>query len=235
MSLVNVYMERDRALIGFDTLACHMPIPATISVADASEVARKFDGDAHMSKCGFIACPNVAIASRGDAMAAVLVQQTLQLSMSKDFDALVEILPQALANAYAQATAFRKQRLGIVDDYGVEIVLVGWSPALNRMHGVHWVRWPTGKGFTSSQVGKVLILPDAEWEQTPGVPDTPEKMEAIARDQVAYVRRKYPDHEYDCGGRLLLAELTRDTMSVRVVADLEASPQAQGAGQCLVE
>lgn len=45
-------------------------------------------------------------------------------------------------------------------------------------------------------------------------------MERIARDQVAYVRSNHPG--YNCGGRLLLAELTRDTLSVRTIAELEA-------------
>lgn len=45
-------------------------------------------------------------------------------------------------------------------------------------------------------------------------------MERIARDQVAYVRSNHPG--YNCGGRLLLAELTPDTLSVRTIAELEA-------------
>lgn len=45
-------------------------------------------------------------------------------------------------------------------------------------------------------------------------------MERIARDQVAYVRSNHLG--YNCGGRLLLAELTRDTLSVRTIAELEA-------------
>jgi hypothetical protein len=64
-----------------------------------------------------------------------------------------------------------------------------------------------------------LILPDAEWERDP-VADAAEKMEAIARDQVACVRREYPG--YNNGGRLLLAELTHDNLTVRMIADLES-------------
>ena len=61
---------------------------------------------------------------------------------------------------------------------------------------------------------------------SPDVPDTAEQMERIARDQVAYVRANHPG--YNCGGRLLVAELTRDTLSVRTIADLEAPPQGIG-------
>jgi len=45
-------------------------------------------------------------------------------------------------------------------------------------------------------------------------------MEKIAREQVTYAR-DLPSAEYDCGGRLLVAELTRDTLNVRTVANLE--------------
>jgi hypothetical protein len=94
------------------------------------------------------------------------------------------------------------------------------------MQGVRWLRWPQDKGFAASPVGHALLLPDAEWAQTPDVPDSAEQMERIARDQVAYVRAQHPG--YNCGGRLLLAELTRDTLSVRTVADLEQPPIGGG-------
>lgn len=224
MSLVNVYMEHDRALIAFDTLSSSMEVPPVAGVAEALE---RFKTGLHMSKCTFLAHANVAVAHRGDAMLAVGVCSALQLNALADFDAMTAAMPQLLAQTFAQVTAYRKQQLGIQQFHGAEVILVGWSRALNRMEAVRWVRWPTDQGFNGSQVGKVLLLPDAEWTQTPDAPDTAEKMEAIARDQVAYVRRKHPG--YNCGGHLLLAELTRGTLSVRTVADLEAPPQGPGA------
>jgi len=220
MSLANVYLEHDRALIAFDTLSSAMDAPPAAGVAEALE---RFKTGLHMSKCTFLAHANVAIAHRGDAMLAVGVCSAVQLNALPDFDAIAEAMAQLLAQTFAQVTAYRKQQLGIEQFHGAEIILVGWSHALNRMEAVRWVRWPQDKGFAASQVGKALLLPDAEWEQTPDAPDTAEKMEAIARDQVAYVRRKHPG--YNCGGRLLLAELTRDTLSVRTIADLEAPPR----------
>jgi hypothetical protein len=220
MSLVNVYMEHDRALIGFDTLSSAMEAPP---VAGVDAALARFKTGLHMSKCTFLAHANVAIAHRGDAMLAVGVCSAVQLNALPDFDAMTEAMPQLLAQSHAQVTAFRKQQMGIDGFPGAEIILVGWSRALNRMEGVRWLRWPTDKGFSASPVGKALMLPDAEWPQTPDAPDTAEKMEAIARDQVAYVRREHAG--YNCGGRLLLAELTRDTLNVHTIADLE-SPQS---------
>jgi hypothetical protein len=155
-------------------------------------------------------------------MLAVSVCSAVQLNGLPDFDAMVEAMPGLLAQTFAQVTTYRKQ-MGIDQFHGAELILVGWSRALNRMEGVRWVRWPHDAGFRASPVGKALMLPDAEWSQTPDAPDTAEKMEAIARDQVAYVRREHAG--YNCGGRLLLAELTRDTLNVRTIADLEQPPQ----------
>ncbi len=218
MSLVNIYMEHDRALIGFDTLSSAMEAPPAAGVAEALQ---RIHAGAHMSKCSFLAHANVALAHRGDAMFAVGVCSALQLNLLADFDAMTAAMPELLAQTFAQVTGYRKQ-FAIEQFPGAEVILVGWSRALNRMEGVRWLRWPTDKGFAASPVGKALMLPDAEWPQTPDAPDTAEKMEAIARDQVAYVRREHAG--YNCGGRLLLAELTRDTLNVRTIADLE-SPQ----------
>ena len=218
MSLLNVYLERDRALVSVDTLssriACQLA-PAG-GIADALKL---FGGGIHAPKFAHIAHINAVIAHRGDFLVSNIVLSALHMAMCQSFDAAVEAMPQLLADAYAQAMALRKQHLGIEDAQGTEVVMVGWLPALNRMEGVRWVRWPHDKGFNASRLGKVLMLPDAEWEQTPEAPDTAERMEAIARDQVAYVRARHPG--YNCGGRLLLAELTRDSLSVRTIADLE--------------
>lgn len=81
------------------------------------------------------------------------------------------------------------------------------------------VRWPNTPAFTASRIGKAIMLPDAEWDEPPEVPDIPERMENIARDQVAYVRRKHPG--YNCGGRLLMADLGRETLSIRTICNLE--------------
>ncbi|HTM78927.1 MAG TPA: hypothetical protein VL133_15035 [Devosia sp.] len=230
MSIVNVVMERERALIGFDTLSSAMQALPD-GVPGVAEVMARFNGGIHMSKCLFLPHANVALAHRGDAMLAVSVGSAIQLAALSDFDAIVEAMPQLLAQSFAQVTALRKQQLGIEQFAGAEVILVGWSPALKRMEAVRWLRWPQDNGFAGSPVGHALLLPDAEWEQTPDVPDSAEQMERIARDQVAYVRAKHAG--YNCGGRLLLAELTRDTLSVRTIADLEAPPQGVRAVESL--
>lgn len=216
MSLINLCLEHDCALISYDTLSSVMPGASVPS----SAIDQLLAGGVHMSKCAFLTHANVALAHRGDAMMAINVFSALQLSAARDFDAMAEAMPELLAHSFTQVTAFRKQHWGIDTFHGAELILVGWSPALNRMQAVRWVRWPQDRGFAASTVGRALMLPDAEWAQPPEAPDTPEKMERIARDQVAYVRRNHAG--FNCGGRLLLAEITRDSTTVRTIADLEA-------------
>lgn len=217
MSLLNVYLERDRALVSVDTLSS----PATSQVAPAGSVAdavKLIESGIHAPKMAHLVHINTVFAHRGDYLLSNIALSALHMSMPQTFDAAVEAMPQLLAHAYAQAMAFRKQQFGIEEAQGTEIVLVGWSGALNRMQAVRWLRWPHDKGFNASPVGRALFLP-GECVTTDDVPDTAERMEAIARDQVAYVRREH--RGYNCGGRLLLAELTRDSLSVRTIANLE--------------
>lgn len=208
MSLVNVHIAHDRALIATDTLSGLMACGPQMDV-----------GELHMTKCALLPHVNVAMAHRGDAMFATMAFSALTLAAHRDFDGIAEIMPDLLASLVPQAMAARKQIIGVEAFPGAEIILVGWSPTLGRFEGVRWVRWPQDKAFTASRIGKALMLPDAEWAQTPDPPDTSAKMERIARDQVAYVRREH--HGLPCGGRLMLTELTRDAITIRQIADLE--------------
>lgn len=229
MTIVNVCMEHDRALIGFDTLSSIMP--SGLSVSDA--IQRLTAGGVHMSKCALMPHIGAAMAHLGDAMFATMLFGNLQLSMPRDFDHACELMPELLARTFTDTASIRQRVAGVDLQHGAQIVLVGWSPALKRMEGVTWTRWPQDKGFKGAPIGKTMLMPDTGWAQAPESPDTAVKMEAIAREQVAYVRAKHAG--YNCGGRLLLAELTRDTLSVRTIADLEAPPQGAGVGQSLAD
>jgi hypothetical protein len=217
MSLI-IARKWDNALsLCVDTLAS--PMDGQASPANGVDEAMKLlRGGLHAPKMAHLPHINAIAAHRGDALLANIVVSALFIGMPQSFDDAVKAMPEIQAHAYAQATAHRKQQFGIEHFHGSELFLFGWSDALNRMEGVRWVRWPHDKGFNASPVNNPLILPDAEWEHTPPA-ETPEQFERIARDQVAYVRRKHPG--YNCGGRLLLAELTRDTLSIRTIADLE--------------
>jgi hypothetical protein len=193
-------------------------VPVNERTQDA--LARCSDG-VHTAKCNFLPHINTVIAGRGDNLFAVALFSALLTATPRDFDNVVEMMSQLLEPVRMQTMAVRKQMVGIERFEGAEVVVVGWSPALKRMEGVRWTRWPNSSGFEVKRVGRALMLPDAEWPNTPDVPDTDEKMERIAREQVAYVKRRFPAGQFVCGGSLLITEITPDAMAVRNVCDLD--------------
>lgn len=218
MSIANIVVGQNKALIAFDTKAAFMATPVAGGIEAAIKMAA---GKAHTSKCLFLPHANVAMPTLGDNLLANIAFSTLQLRPDLvDFDAMVEAMPGILSASYDQAVMFRKQRWGIDTFPGSAVFLVGWSKAQGRMACMRWTRWPADSDFTASPVRQVSLNPETGSEHD--TPFTDPEMEKIAREQVAYVRATYPDGQYDCGGRLLVAELTRDTLSVRAIADLEA-------------
>jgi len=214
LSIANIVVGHDKALIGFDTKSAFMATPMG-SVAAAFKAV---DGEAHTSKCFFLPHANIAIPTLGDNLLATIVFERLQLRPDLiDLDGMIQAMPEILATAYDGVMA-QRQALGITQFPGSAIFLVGWSNALGRMECVRWTRWPTDSAFKAEQVRHESINPDTGRKYD--VPITDAEMEKIAREQVAYARG-LPNAEYDCGGRLLVAELTRDTLNVRTVANLE--------------
>jgi hypothetical protein len=220
MSIANIVVARDKALIAFDTKPAFIPIPAAnLEIAMQLAVQEK-----HTSKCGFLVHANVAMPTLGDNLLANYAFSMLQLRPDLvDLDKMAEAMPEILATAYGQATTVRKQQWGIEKFPGSAVFLVGWSNALKRMECVRWTRWPADSAFKAEQVRHVSLNPDTGRQYD--APITDAEMEKIAREQVTYARG-LPNTEYDCGGRLLVAELTRDTLNVRTVADLEGAPHA---------
>jgi hypothetical protein len=167
----------------------------------------------------FLPHANVAMPTLGDNLLANYAFSMLQLRHDLvDLDGMAEAMPEILAEAHRQATTVRKQQWGIDKFPGSAVFLVGWSNALKRMECVRWARWPDDSAFKAEQVRHVSLNPDTGRKYD--VPIIDADLEKIAREQVTYARG-LPSAEYDCGGRLLIAELTRDTLNVRAVANLE--------------
>jgi len=216
LSIANIVVARDKALIGFDTKSAFMATPVSGGFAAALKLA---EGGAHTSKCMFLPHANVAMPTLGDNLLANYAFSMLQLRPDLvDLDKMAEAMPEILAEAHRQAVFIRKQQWGTDKFPGSTVFLVGWSNALGRMECVRWTRWPDDSAFKAEQVRHESINPDTGRKYD--VPITDAEMEKIAREQVTYAR-DLPSAEYDCGGRLLVAELTRDTLNVRTVANLE--------------
>ena len=213
MSIANIVIEKDRALIGVDTLVGYMAEGRHLLDEEVQYRGR------HSGKLSLFPQINSAMTHRGDGLLTSLARLNLESSCPHDFDEAVEMMPSILSGAYTHATATRKQSTGIEAFPGAEVVLVGWSPRYSRFLAVRWCRYPGYDDFTESYVDKRLLLPEIDRVQEVQTPDTDAKMEALVRDQVIWAASEHPD--LTCGGRLMMAELTQGAVNVRTIADLE--------------
>lgn len=209
MSIVNIVLSTERAVIATDTNAAYM---ATDQMTEEQRQGR------HTFKMSVLPQIDAAMASRGDALLAAIVHLNLEIACPRDFDHAVQFIPALLTAAYLQATDSRKQAYGIEELPGAEVVFVGWSPSLKRFAAVHWVRRPEASVFTETRVDGMLLLPEIDRMEPVERPDTDAAMEALMRRQIDWAAKVCP--QYPCGGRLLMTELTRGAINVRTIADL---------------
>ena len=212
MSIVNLVVDSDRVLIGVDTAASFMECSPGL-MSDVDKRGRQ--------SCKVFLHPqiNTALTGRGDALLAAFVQLNLHLGTMQSFDQAAAVMPDVLRHAYDSAVAARKSANSGASMPGSEIILVGYSPAMRRFAAKRWIRRSDDSAFTSLGVGDALYLPEVERIAPVERPDTPAKMETLARRQVEYGRNVCPEYEF--GGGLLLTELTRDGITVRRIATLE--------------
>ncbi|MCG2595969.1 hypothetical protein [Achromobacter insuavis] len=213
MSLANVVITHDRALISVDTAAGFM------EGAEQLMSERERTGQ-HSGKLWCFPHINMAMVTRGDGLLTTTTRTVLESALPSSFDDAIHMMPNMLEQAYAHVLAFREEKFGIESFPGAEVVLVGWSPCNLGFQAMRWRRYPADTDFIQSRVDKMLLLPEIDRIEPVDLPDTAEKMEAVARRQVKWARQEHPS--LACGGRLLLAELTRDAVTVRTIADLEA-------------
>lgn len=211
MSIANVVIEHDRALIGVDTLAGYM---AGVKHVMSDDERR----DRHSCKLALFPQISMAMTQRGDAFLVAIARLALDVECPRSFDHAAQLMPAILPAAYMQAMATRKQQFGIESFHGADVVLVGWSPSRLRFDSARWIRRPEDSVFTETRGDKALFLPEIDRIEPVEPPDTADKMETLMRRQVDWASREHP--QFPCGGKLLMAELTRNAVNVRTIADL---------------
>ncbi|MFO1267144.1 MAG: hypothetical protein U1F67_10450 [Rubrivivax sp.] len=206
MSIVTIVLEEHRALVAQDTR----------SRLSGNDVI--FD----LSKLQVIPHLNLVLTVRGSsAQLAWLLQQ--QLAVAGSFDDAVEV---------AEIEAPRCVELLIKGEADLpsppalpasgpqEIVLVGWSPCAQRM--VAWRGWANDGKFEWGELRGVFAapLPSAGPFSPFGqrivdgyLPSTDADLLALAREQVAFGEQLAPEMAW--GGRLTIAEVRRDSVSLR--------------------
>lgn len=211
MTILNVWVGRDRALVGVDTLGVVPDGPAGRGVPARCELTKLFP----------LVAADCLVAGRGDAGFIWSVYLGCLGTVPATFDTLAAAMPnilQAAVHVYeAMQPAQTRRPAG-----GLQLALVGWSPRQERMCGVVFSRAAAGQPFERLVLGgdggeesDDWIAP---WEDEQGeapVPDTPGAMLDLVLRQVGHAPAGAP-----VGGRLIVAELRRDSLTVQTVCEL---------------
>lgn len=204
MSLLNLAVQKEVGLLCVDT---------TTQSEDGSYCERS-----KMLHLGHI---NGVVACRGDIHFLVFLFAGLGIEPPTDFDALLESWPRRLAAATEPYLQQVRQPAPSADPVGCFVALLGWSRARGRPVCHKAERESASDPFeietANCSVGPVPDYPPLDLTVMQ-VPDAIRTMEALAYDQVRKMRRERPS--YPIGGRLLLAEVTREGTSIRELATL---------------
>lgn len=93
---------------------------------------------------------------------------------------------------------------------GNELLVVGWSERRSRMVGLQYVKRGEMVAFSEREVDRHVSPWDAK--AMAGVQPVAPALERLARSQVRWMRESFPGAA--CGGRLLIAHLTRKSVSI---------------------
>lgn len=193
MSILNVWVSETKALIGVDT-------DGIMGGAEHVE----------FSKLIPLVHANVVFASRGDREFLVdLFTDFAQNRIAVTFDVIEEHLLAVVAGIVK-----RWRGLGYIADY--QFAIVGWSERRGRMVAI-WATGNTGEdGIDLDEIESRM----APWHESLGrapVPDSHDVMAGAAQQQASWLQAQ-PGAAG--GGRLIVAELTRDSMSIRSLCNL---------------
>lgn len=209
MSLMNVWIfpHRAKALVAVDT-----------------EYGSRVGEGAYTYREGskMVALPhsNVIIAGRGinSFLGAVI---SLQIQMAGTFDEIEASMPTHLKGAMDIMEANKAAFASMGSIYAQEIAVVGFSQSRGRMHCKTYLS-ADEQGFTANDIDEAHYSP---WHPSWGEPirvDTVEHAKFMSTVQSDNANIMQPDEP--CGGRLLLAELTRDECRISTAATLTDRP-----------
>lgn len=196
MSLLNVWVSHAKAMVVVDT-----------------EV-RTQDGTYHeASKMMVLPHANAVVAVRGHNVFLSSVA-SLVLQTGGDFDQIVENMPLHLKTAMDFLVSNKEQFVDSV--YRQEIALVGYSRSLGCMDCMVYAS-ADETGFKDTEIDKAYLSPwDGSWGDALDVFTVPHRATMFCTDQVSNALAMHPDQPF--GGRLLLAELTRDDVRISTLS-----------------
>jgi hypothetical protein len=215
VSIVNFTLDSQRALIAVDTVGGGYGL-----------------GEHQVSKIYPVAHANIILAGRGSVsfLAHVAVMCSV---MQGDFDQMIVEVAELLPRVWAQMlSGWRAQGLdgSVAQGQGQELYLFGYSCRLQEMVAVCFTRLAGGSVFAMVDD---LAYSAAPYPTCLGVLppiQTVQDFMPIARKQVQLHRETCPDA--GVGGRLLLAKLTRESMTLKSLGEIEPKHVLVGSIMC---
>jgi hypothetical protein len=215
MSLLNVWMEPHRALVGVDTHAMHLgPRGEPLLVRGLPP------GRFETSKMIPIVHLNAVMAVRGSAVLIAGAYILCNMEPWQGLDQLFDNFPTIVAKNFAQLEHVSRQQ-GQKANPEQEVMLIGWSKRAGKMRCLMLKQETEGAGFVPHQIDELWLGPwDDDAQGAPPVdPSDDRSMAELMQAQRLDARQRFPN--LPVGGRALVAELSRDQLSFREVANLE--------------
>jgi hypothetical protein len=203
MSLINVFLSPSKALIAVDT---HASDPAT-------------EGFIFVDKMVHFPRLNVVMAGRGTQGFLLVLSVMVPQFRGSDFDSLAKAMPGIFDDAYNAMIGSQPSGADSSPFANQEIVLVGWPGLLNRMRALEYTkREPDADiGVTEIEDPGYMMPWQDRWGAPPDGSDR-RAMIDLSLTQTRHVKQESPGTAM--GGRLMVAELTRQAMSFNPAADL---------------
>lgn len=214
MSILNVWIEPEVALVGVDT--------ATSLIGNDGTMLE-------YSKMFPIVHANTVVAGRGNSI--FLSTLFVMCNGRGDFDSLVEEMPLLLQLAFDQI----KDLPLLAPPEGIDrqmIVLVGWSSKLGRVAGRDFIQEDRARGFVAGEITPHHLAP---WDESFAVlpdPKTAQDMLTLYRAQVSFMRENAP--QAAAGGRLIVARIARQGMTIApACAAVQIKERSSGGASCV--
>ncbi|VTU29453.1 hypothetical protein H6CHR_03198 [Variovorax sp. PBL-H6] len=195
MSLFNVWVSPTKAMVIVDT---------EVKAQDG----RYFEG----SKMLTLPHANIVVAARGNTLFLSTLFSLLHVAQCTRCDDFEALMFSALKTTTDQLKTLEQTFAFKHSIYDNEVALVGYSHYYGGMHCVAYESRDE-TGFTAQEISDAYYAPwDESWGPAPTGFPTPGIARAIASEQMADLLQMHPDKPF--GGRLLLAELTREDIKV---------------------
>lgn len=211
MSIVNIWLERGRALVAVDTLAEH----------DTRSVGGEY---VHIESAKMIPLPhaNMVLANRGDL---VIFQGFLQVLLGEPVSWNVDIFAERAAAICDYLYRMRMDKQAALYEgrpFEDEIYAIGWSPRSKEVVAYVCCRGAGDDGFTITPIESFCAAPGAldVWPAVEDIPrfNTIESMITVAKEQVRCFRSQFPGRPI--GGRLIVAEVRSWGIDIKEAAYL---------------